>query len=107
MTKDNFCGAIDEIKMWRDKEDTTTKRSVGRAKRKNHKNVAKGGSKAATSWTTGMFLNITLGLALLAALLLLVLTLTCLQRDPLGGGRDASLWWKLDPTNPLFNPDDG
>ena len=77
-TKDDLRGAMDEIK--------AKKCGVGSSKRKNHKNVAKGGSKAAVSWTAGTFPTITLGLASVAALLLMTLSSTRGQWGPLEGG---------------------
>ena len=47
--KDDLNGAMDEIKIWRGKDDATKKCGFGSEKSKHHKNVVKGGSKAATS----------------------------------------------------------
>ena len=54
-TQDKLHKEIYEIKTWHGKEDATKKYSVGSVKRKSHHNVAKGGSKAATSWAAGNF----------------------------------------------------
>jgi hypothetical protein len=68
-TKDNLHGVMDKIKTWRGRDNAAKKCG-------NHNTVAKGGSKAAISWTAGTFQTITLGLASFTALLLMTLMST-------------------------------